>query len=195
MENNKTTNILIVGVGGQGVLLASELLSETAMKAGFDVKKSEVHGMSQRGGVVTSHIKYGKKVYSPIIPYGEADILASFEQSEALRAVDWMKKDGLAVVSNTRLIPPIATGGKFHYPDDPIGDLKKKANNVIAVEADKIARDLGDPRLVNTLLMGIISNRLEFPVAVWESVIRERVKPRFVDMNLAAFARGREMKQ
>jgi len=101
----------------------------------------------------------------------------------------------LAVVSNTRLIPPIATGGKFHYPDDPIGDLKKKANNVIAVEADKIARDLGDPRLVNTLLMGIISNRLEFPVAVWESVIRERVKPRFVDMNLAAFARGREMKQ
>jgi indolepyruvate ferredoxin oxidoreductase beta subunit len=165
------------------------------MKAGFDVKKSEVHGMSQRGGVVTSHIKYGKKVYSPIIPYGEADILASFEQSEALRAVDWMKKNGLAVVANTRLVPPIAAGGKFHYPDDPIHDLKQKVGNVIAIEADKIARELGDPRLVNTLLMGVISNRLEFPTDVWESVIRERVKPKFVDMNLAAFGRGREMKR
>ena len=106
-----------------------------------------------------------------------------------------MKKNGLAVVASTRLVPPIATGGKFHYPDDPIADLKQKMENVIAVEADKIARELGDVRLVNTLLMGVISNRLEFPTAVWESVIKERVKPKFVDMNLAAFARGRELKK
>jgi indolepyruvate ferredoxin oxidoreductase beta subunit len=189
----KTTNILIVGVGGQGVLLASELLSETAMKAGLDVKKSEVHGMSQRGGVVSSHIKFGLKVYSPIIPYGETDILISFEQAEALRAVDWVKKDGLAIVSKTRLVPPIATGGKFHYPDDPVGDLKKKLSNVIAIDADQIARELGDARLVNTLLMGITSTRLQFAGSQWEEVIKERVKAKFVDLNLRAFERGRQL--
>ncbi len=190
---NKITNILIVGVGGQGVLLASELLSETAMAAGYDVKKSEVHGMSQRGGVVTSHIKFGKKVHSPIIPYGQTDLLIAFEEAEALRAVDWLKKDGWAAVSTTRLVPPIASGGKFHYPEDPISDLKKKLHNVIAIEADQIARELGDSRLVNTLLLGAISNHLEFENSLWEEVIRKKVKAKFVDMNLKAFARGKEL--
>jgi len=190
---NKITNILIVGVGGQGVLLASELLSGATMAAGYDVKKSEVHGMSQRGGVVTSHIKFGKKVYSPIIPYGQADFLIAFEQAEALRAVDWLKKSGWAAVSTTRLVPPIASGGKFHYPDDPIADLKKKIGNVIAVEADQIARELGDSRLVNTLLLGVISSRLEFGYSVWEEVIRKKIKARFVDINVKAFTRGREL--
>jgi len=117
MDNN-ITNVLIVGVGGQGVLLASEVLSETAMRAGMDVKKSEVHGMSQRGGVVTSHVKFGSRVYSPIIPYGQADIIVSFEQSEALRSTEWLKKDGLMATSRTKLVPPITSGGKFKYPDD-----------------------------------------------------------------------------
>ncbi|MEW6015632.1 MAG: indolepyruvate oxidoreductase subunit beta [Candidatus Zixiibacteriota bacterium] len=193
MMENKTTNILIVGVGGQGVLLASELLSETAMQAGFDVKKSEVHGMSQRGGVVTSHIKYARKVYSPIIPYGQTDILISFEQAEALRAVDWLKKEGLAVVSRTRLVPPIATGKKFHYPDDPVADLKKRFGRVIDIDADAIARELGDSRLVNTLLLGVVSKSLEFELSLWETVIRSLVKAKFVDINLKAFARGREL--
>ncbi len=193
MNNNKTTNILIVGVGGQGVLLASEILSETAMKAGYDVKKSEVHGMSQRGGVVSSHIKFGKKVYSPIVPYGQADILISFEVAEALRAVDWLKKDGFLVTSQTRLVPPIATGGKFHYPDNPVNDLKKKVPHMLAVDADNIARELGDVRLVNTILLGGVSTHLEFPQSLWEEVIRSRVKAKFVDINLKAFARGRKM--
>jgi len=192
MENN-TTNILIVGVGGQGVLLASELISETAMAAGYDVKKSEVHGMSQRGGVVTSHIKFGKKVYSPIIPYGQTDLLIAFEQAEALRAVDWLKKDGSVAVATTSLVPPIATGGKFHYPDDPISDLKKKIGNVIAIDAEKIARELGDSRLVNTLLLGVISTRLKFELSLWQDVIRKRVKAKFVDLNLKAFEKGREL--
>jgi indolepyruvate ferredoxin oxidoreductase beta subunit len=191
--NRNTTNVLIVGVGGQGVLLASELLSETAMSAGYDVKKSEVHGMSQRGGVVTSHVKFGPKVFSPIISYGQADLLISFEQAEALRAVDWLKKDGLIAVSTTRLVPPIAAGGKFHYPDDPIADLRKKVEHVIAVEADKIARQLGDSRLVNTLLLGVISAGLEFKNELWEKVIRQKVKAKFVEMNLQAFAKGREL--
>jgi len=190
---DKVVDILIVGVGGQGVLLASEVLSETAMKAGLDVKKSEVHGMSQRGGVVSSHVKFGPKVHSPIIPYGETDILISFEQAEALRALDWLKKDGLVVTSRTRLVPPITASGKFTYPDDPVTEMKKKTDRVIALDADKIALELGNPRLVNTILLGIVSTRLDFPVETWEAVLKERVKAKFVDINLKAFARGREL--
>jgi indolepyruvate ferredoxin oxidoreductase beta subunit len=192
---NKVTNVLIVGVGGQGVLLASEVLSETAMRARLDVKKSEVHGMAQRGGVVSSHVKFGPKVYSPIIPYGQADILISFEQAEALRAVDWVRKDGLVATSKTRLVPPIATGGKIKYPDDPVADLKRKAGDVIAIDADKIALEMGNPRLVNILLLGIVSTRLGFEVRIWEEAIQARVKAKFVDLNLKAFARGRDLAQ
>jgi len=193
MNTNNITNVLIVGVGGQGVLLASEVLSETAMLAGLDVKKSEVHGMSQRGGVVSSHVKFGNKVYSPIIPDGQADILISFEQAEALRAIQWLKKDGLVATSLTRLVPPIASGGKFSYPDDPVAELKKKAKRVIALDADKIALELGNPRLVNILLLGTISNELGFDKDVWDQAIKARVKAKFVDINLKAFARGQEL--
>jgi len=191
--DNQVTNVLIVGVGGQGVLLASEVLSEMAMKAGMDVKKSEVHGMSQRGGVVSSHVKFGPKVFSPIIPYGRADILISFEQAEALRAIDWLNPDGLLATSTTRLIPPIATSGKIKYPDDPVAEIKKKVKNVIAIDADKIALEMGNPRLVNILLLGVISTRLEFDVARWQEAIKARVKAKFVELNLKAFARGREI--
>jgi len=190
---NDIKNVLIVGVGGQGVLLASEVLSETAMLAGLDIKKSEVHGMSQRGGVVSSHVKFGSKVYSPIIPYGQADIIVSFEQAEALRSIDWLKKDGLIAASKTRLVPPIASGGKFTYPDDPIAELKTKVNRVIALDADKIALELGNPRLVNILLLGVISDELGFEGSIWNDAIKKRVKPKFVDINLVAFARGQEL--
>ncbi len=190
---NKTTNILIVGVGGQGVLLASEILSDVAMKAGYDTKKSEVHGMSQRGGVVSSHVKYGPKVYSPIIPYGSADILISFEQAEALRAMDWVKKDGLIATSTTRLIPPSAMGKDVSYPDNPVEIMRQKMKNVIAIDADKIALELGNIRLVNTLLLGVISSRLEFVNAIWQESFKARVKPKFVDINLVAFAKGQEL--
>lgn len=190
---DKVINILIVGVGGQGVLLASEVLSEMAMLSGLDVKKSEVHGMSQRGGVVSSHVKIGKKVYSPIIPYGQVDVLISFEQAEALRAVDWLSKDGMVATSTTRLVPPIATSGKIKYPDDPVTELRQKAANVVALDADKIALDMGNPRLVNILLLGVISTRLDFEISAWEEAIRRRVKAKFVELNLKAFARGREL--
>jgi len=190
---NKVTNVLIVGVGGQGVLLASEVLSGTAMKAGLDAKKSEVHGMSQRGGVVSSHVKFGPKVHSPIIPYGKVDILISFEQAEALRAVDWIKKGGLVATSQTRLVPPITASGQFKYPDDPVAELRKKTKNVVALDADKIALEIGNPRLVNILLLGVVSGSLQFPAELWESVIKERVKKKFVGLNLIAFGRGREL--
>ena len=189
-----TVNILIVGVGGQGVLLASEIISAAAMAAGLDVKKSEVHGMSQRGGVVSSHVRIGPRVYSPTIGHGQADILMAFEQAEGLRAIDEMKKGGVAIVSMTKLVPAIVTSTKaFSYPDDAIGMMKAKAENVIGVAADKIAAELGNPRLVNTILLGIASNYLPFRIELWEEMIRTKVKAKFVDVNLEAFYRGREI--
>jgi len=191
--DNTNKNILIVGVGGQGVLLASELLSEVAIMSGLDVKKSEVHGMSQRGGVVSSHVRIGKKVYSPIIPYGQADILLSFEQAEGLRALDWLAPNGQVVVSRTRLVPPIANFGKFSYPDDPVADIRKKTSRVIAVDADRMAHELGNPRLVNTILLAVASKYIGFARDVWDKAIQQLVKPKFVDINLKAFARGYEL--
>ena len=188
-------NILIVGVGGQGVLLASEIISEVAMQAGFDIKKSEVHGMSQRGGVVESHVKIAPKVYSPTIGHGQADVLIAFEQAEGLRALDWMRKDGVAIVSLTRLIPAIVTSSKeFDYPEDPVAEMKERAEHVIAVPADKIAGELGNPRLVNTILLGVLSNYLPFAKDLWLEAIKSRVKAKFVDINLTAFERGQQVK-
>ncbi len=190
MEKNEF-NILIVGVGGQGVLLASEIISEAAMRSGLDVKKSEVHGMSQRGGIVSSHIKIGPKVYSPTIQYGRVDVLMAFESAEGLRAMDWMKKDGVAIVSQTKLVPAIVTANKkFTYPHDAIAQMKKKAQKVIDVPADKIAGELGNPRLVNTILLGTLSNYLPFEREIWSQTIKSRVKERFVEINLKAFERG-----
>jgi indolepyruvate ferredoxin oxidoreductase beta subunit len=192
---DENLNILIVGVGGQGVLLASEIISEAAMKSGYDVKKSEVHGMSQRGGVVSSHVKIAPKVYSSTIGYGQADVLMAFEQAEGLRALDWMKRDGVAIVSTTTLVPAIVTSSKtFKYPDDPVAQMKKKAERVIAVEADKIASELGNPRVVNTILLGVLSNYAPFEYDLWIEMLKTKVKARFVEVNLQAFERGRNIK-
>ncbi len=190
----KKLDVLIVGVGGQGVLLASEILSEVAMKAGYDVKKSEVHGMAQRGGVVSSHVKIADKVYSPTIYKGQADLMLSFERAEGLRAVDLMKKDGIAIISNTTLVPAIVTSTKgLSYPDDPVAEMKQQMGNVLAIEADKIAGELGNPRLVNTILLGVASNYLPFDLEMWFEVMEAKIKPKFVDLNLAAFKIGREI--
>jgi len=189
-----TYNILIVGVGGQGVLLASEILSLLAMEAGKDVKKSEVHGMSQRGGVVSSHVRIGDKVYSPTIDYGQADVLMSFEASEAIRALPWLKTGGVVITSHTRLVPPITTIGKYTYPDDPVADLRRKGVNLKDVDADSIAIELGNSRLVNTILLGVLSQSMDIPESTWLDVVRKRVPPKFVDLNLKAFESGRSLK-
>lgn len=194
MSENKFA-ILIVGVGGQGVLLASEIISEAAMLYGLDVKKSEVHGMSQRGGIVSSHIKIGSKVYSPTIQHGQADVIMAFEQAEGLRGLDWMKKDGVAIVSQTQLIPAIVTSSKdYSYPEDAVEKMRAKANRIIDVSADKIAAELGNPRLVNTILLGVLSNYMPFTTELWLEVLKSKVKPKFVDINIEAFNRGREIK-
>ena len=191
--DNHIKNIYIAGVGGQGVLLASELLSEAAVVSGYDVKKSEVHGMSQRGGVVSSHVRIGKKVFSPIIPYGQADIILSFEQAEGLGAIDWLAPGGKMVISSTRLVPPSANFGKLHYPEDPIAEIKKRTSNVILVDAEKMALELGNIRLVNTILLAVASPFIGFEKSIWEKAIKKLVKPKYVDLNLKAFSQGHEL--
>ncbi len=189
-------DILIVGVGGQGVLLASEIISEAAITAGMDVKKSEVHGMSQRGGIVTSHVRMAPKVYSPTIQQGMADIIMAFEQAEGLRALNWMRADGVAIVSTTALIPAIVTSTKeFEYPEDAIDQMKERADNVVVVEADRIAGELGNPRLVNTILLGVMSALLPIDREVWLETIKKKVKERFVEINLKAFERGEQIQR
>lgn len=191
---SKTTNILIVGVGGQGVLLASEVLSEAAMRSNLDVKKSEVHGMSQRGGVVSSHIRIAEKVHSPLIDHGNADFLMAFETAEGLRALDWLKPDGIVISSLTRLVPPITTTGDFNYPDDPAEMIRGKIKNAKILDADKIAMELGNPRLVNTILLGVLSTSLDMSEEIWIETIERRVPKKFVDLNLEAFKAGQEYK-
>jgi indolepyruvate ferredoxin oxidoreductase, beta subunit len=165
------------------------------MISGFDVKKSEVHGMSQRGGVVTSHVRIGKKVYSPLIQQGDTNYLMAFEQAEGLRAISWLRKDGVAIVSRSSLVPAIVTSTKeFKYPDDAVAEMKKKIARVIDVDADKIAAELGNPRLVNTILLGVLSNYLPFAESLWRETIKSQVKPKLVDINLTALARGRQIK-
>ncbi len=188
----EVTNILIVGVGGQGVLLASEILSNVAMRHGMDVKKSEVHGMSQRGGVVTSHVRIAEKVHSPLIDHGDVDFLMAFEIAEGLRALDWLKPGGTLISSLTRMVPPITTIGDFEYPDDPAGKIREKLPEAKILDADKIAHDLGNVRLVNTILLGALSISMDIPEEIWIDVIKKRVPKKYVDHNLEAFQKGRQ---
>ncbi len=191
--NNKTTNILIVGVGGQGVILASELLLEAAMYAGYDVKKSEVHGMAQRGGVVSSHVRFGPKVYSPLIPFGQTDVLLAFEAAEGLRWVNQLKPEGALVINTQRIIPPIAYTKDYQYPKDPIAEVKKYAQKVIAIDAEAIAQQIGNVKMVNVVLLGAIADYLPLSDEVWETIIKKRVPKGTEELNLAAFKKGREL--
>ncbi len=189
---NGTTNVLIVGVGGQGVLLASEILCEVAKVLGLDAKKSEVHGMSQRGGVVTSHVRFGKKVYSPLIPDGEADVILAFEIAEGLRWASELKKGGTIIVNNQRIVPPIVSTGKFSYPDDLEKRIREKAEKAIIIDAFDIASTLGNTRLVNTILLGVMSNSIDLEEEKWLEVI-ERMAPKGTgEINKKAFLEGRE---
>jgi indolepyruvate ferredoxin oxidoreductase beta subunit len=189
----KKQDILIVGVGGQGVLLASEVLSNAALEAGYDVKKSEVHGMAQRGGVVSSHVRLGEKVHSPLIPEGEADVLLAFEQAEALRWIHFVKPDGVAVINEKRLVPPVALlkGGPA-YPVKPIDSVRKRVRRIVTLSADLIAGDLGNPKVENTILLGALSCFLDIPERNWLDVIEKRVPKGTENVNLQAFRLGIE---
>ncbi len=187
----KTTNILLAGVGGQGVLLASEVLSKTALREDYDVKKSEVHGMAQRGGSVVSNVRFGKKVYSPLIAEGEADIILAFEQLEALRWVKYLRPGGIIVTSTQRIDPLPVAVGEIDYPDDVLERLEKMEYDVVSIDALELAREAGNQKAINIVLIGCLSNYIKLSVDGLRQVIQESVPEKTVDINLRAFEAGR----
>ncbi|MCD6379940.1 indolepyruvate oxidoreductase subunit beta [bacterium] len=191
---NGTTNILIVGVGGQGVLLASEILTEVSKSNGFDAKKSEVHGMSQRGGVVSSHVRFGKKVFSPLIPKGEADVVLAFELAEGLRWAHQCKTNGVTIVNNQKIIPTIVSTGEFSYPDSPADKIKKKNPGARIIDAFELAKELGNSRLVNTIMLGVLSQYLDLEEESWITVIQRMAPKGTEELNKKAFFEGKKLK-
>ncbi len=189
------TNILVAGIGGQGVMTAAEILAQTALSLGYDVKKTEVAGMAQRGGVVTSHVRFGEKVNSPAIPDGEADLVIGFEPAEAARWLDQLKPGGVVLVNKARQEPPIVSIGLFDYPDDPVADIIERGVEVYAFDATEIAKDLGNVKLVNTVMLGASAVHLPFSEEYLKEAIlarfRER-KPKLVDINERAFLAGQQ---
>ena len=187
------TNILIVGVGGQGIVLAGDVIGLAARLAGMEAKASEVHGMSQRGGSVVSEVRFGAEVFSPLIPPPGADFLLGFELLEGLRGLERLRPGGLAVVNRQRIIPSSVTYGGATYPADIEGQLQAACPNVLLIDALAIATELGNARAVNSVLLGVLASHCALPMDCWEQAIRAAVKPRFVDLNLAAFHRGCEL--
>jgi len=191
--SGKVTGVLMVGVGGQGIILASDVLAQVAMESGFDVKKSEVHGMSQRGGTVSSHVRFGAKVWSPMIPEGRADVLLAFEQAEGLRAIHELAPGGRAIVSTQQIIPPIAAGKQFSYPEDALAELATRCANLVSVDAVAECRALGNEKMQSVLFLGALAPSLAFPEALWRKVIFTRVPRGTEEGNWAAFQRGRAL--
>ena len=184
-------NIMIVGVGGQGALLASKTLGQVLLDAGYDVKVSEVHGMSQRGGSVVTYVRYGSKVSSPIVDKGEADFIVSFELLEAARYTEYLKKDGQIVVNTQKIDPMPVITGAAEYPEDLVQKMTDAGLKVDAVNCLSIAEQAGTAKSVNIVLMGRLSRYMDFSKEAWISAIEKLVKPQFLDMNKKAFALGR----
>ena len=184
-----TKNIMIVGVGGQGTLLASRILGNTVINEGYDVKVSEVHGMSQRGGSVVTYVKYGNKVYSPIIDEGEADIILAFEMLEAYRAMPYLKKGGKMIVNSQKIDPMPVITGAMQYPEEILEKMSKKID-VICVYALKLAIEAGNMKAVNVVLIGLIAKNTDIAYEKWIETIRTTVPEKFLDANLKAFDLG-----
>ncbi len=192
---NETVNLIFSGVGGQGVLLATELICGAALQAGKDVKKSEIHGMAQRGGSVVSHVRYGEKVYSPIIEKGTADVVVSFELLEAARYLEFLKPGGMVIVNDLRLAPMPVLTGKAEYPADLDQRLADKAAKVYKLPAQEVANRIGNKNVVNVVILGALSKLLEFDEAHWKDVLEKRVPQRFLEVNRIAFKEGRDLVQ
>jgi indolepyruvate ferredoxin oxidoreductase, beta subunit len=189
---SKTLNISLVGVGGQGTLLASEILCQVALLSGKDVKKSEVHGMAQRGGSVVSQVRIGDKVHSPLIALGETDILIAFEKLEALRHAHFLAADGVAMVNDQEIRPVTVSSGQAAWPEDLDGMLRSTFPKLELIPALKMARELGNVRTMNVVMIGALSNYTEIEDAVWQESIKSLVKPQFVELNLKAFEAGKK---
>ncbi len=195
MENqmDRVYNLLFAGVGGQGSLMGAEITSIAAMLAKFDVKQTEVHGVSQRGGSVETHVRFGEKVFSPTVTPGEADMVIGLEKLEALRFAHYVNKDtGVILVNDYEIIPASVAGAKEDYPHQVIDYLREKGHLVISCSASEMARDLGDARKANVVMLGALSTRLPIPIDLWQKSIQLRLPPQYLEMNLRAFAAGQE---
>jgi len=188
----KSADVLIAGVGGQGIILASEIMALAALKEGLDVKQAEVHGMSQRGGSVVSTLRYGEKVHSPLIMAGTADILLGFEKLEAYRMAEAVKPNGVIIVNDQEIYPITVASGKEKYPENLEELLKGTGRKIVIINAFRIAEDLGEVRAVNVVVLGALASQLDLSKESWLSAVQEKVPPKTVQVNLKAFERGWE---
>jgi indolepyruvate ferredoxin oxidoreductase, beta subunit len=193
MSPDRTYNVLIVGVGGQGIILASDVLSRAAARYGYDVKKNEIHGMAQRGGSVSSHVRFGPRVSSPVIKMGEADVLLSFEQLETVRYLPFLSVKGKVIVNDVKILPPAVFTGKQDYPSDILEKIRRRVPDAVVLDGAQIAETLGNPRVVNVMFLGVLSSFLNIPTGTYEAVLKELLKPTLVDINVRAFHEGRNL--
>lgn len=187
-------SIMIVGVGGQGTLLASRILGNLALEQGYDVKVSEVHGMSQRGGSVVTYVKYGEKVHSPIIDEGGADLILAFEELEAYRYLPYLKKGGRIICNAQNIDPMPVITGAMKYPEEIVRKIQEKDIDIVSVDAAKLALEAGNIRTANVILIGLLSQSMDIPEKQWESALKQTVPAKAIDVNLKAFALGRAVK-
>ena len=186
-------NILFCGVGGQGILLASEVTAYSLLAAGMEVRKSEVHGMAQRGGSVTAQLRYGNRVYSPLISPGEADIVVAFEQMEAVRYLPYMHSATKVIVNTHRIYPPAVATGKMAYPENVLDELTNRNIHVKELDAFQIAAGVGEVRAVNIVMVGVLSRYLPIDEQVFLDILHERIPERFREVNINAFTEGRRI--
>lgn len=193
----KPINFLLAGVGGQGVLTSSDIVAEVGLVAGYDAKKSEIHGFSQRGGVVESHVRWADQVFSPVTPPGEVDFLVAFEPLEAARWVNWLRPGGVILTDDHTVDPLSVSAGDLTYPnlEDLEAALCARTGHVTFIKGLEIAQRLGNPRMANTVLLGALSNYLDVPVETWLQVIGQRLKPKYIEANHKAFLKGQELVQ
>ena len=188
---SNTKNIVLAGVGGQGTILAAKILTIGLMEEGYDVKMSEIHGMSQRGGDVTSQVRYStEKVFSPVIEKGTADILVAFEEMEALRNLDYLKSEGTVVVNRERIPSMTVLTGAEKYPEEILPVIEETVKNTITLDATGLARELGNPKAANIILLGALIKAMNLTDIDWESIVRANVKEQFADLNIQALNQG-----
>jgi indolepyruvate ferredoxin oxidoreductase beta subunit len=193
---NKTYSLMFAGVGGQGSLLIAELTSLAAVQEGYDVKQTEVHGVSQRGGSVETHVRFGEKVHSPIVTPGEADVVIGLEKLEALRFAHFTKPDtGVVLVNDYEIVPGSVADAEKLYPHETIEFLQAKGLRVVALPASQIAQSLGDGRMANVVLLGALSTMLPFNQETWQKILSYRLPSRFLEANQRAFEAGKKMIQ
>ena len=187
---SKIINVLLVGVGGQGTILASKILTHVALAQGHEVKMSEIHGMAQRGGSVVTQVRMGEGVYSPVIEPGEADFVVAFEQLEAYRWAHFLKKDGTLIVNTQKIVPLTVLIGAANYPESILVDLKDRVERFIELDGLKLASEAGNAKATNVVLMGVLSKYMGFPEEAWQNALEARIPAKLLELNKKAFASG-----